>query len=98
MATSKEFHDYVLFDVFQDNKAITSKKMMGEYILYASGVIFGGLHDNRLLIRRDELSDRFFSGSSLVYPYQGSKTLMYVVDIDDETKLRLFADELFKNK
>ena len=84
--------------MFQDNKAITSKKMMGEYILYASGVIFGGLYDNRLLIRRDELSDRFFSGSSLVYPYQGSKTLMYAVDIENGSELRLFADELCKEQ
>ena len=52
MATSKEFHDYILFDVFAGIEGITSKKMMGEYILYTDGCIFGGLYDNRLLIKK----------------------------------------------
>lgn len=52
MATSKKFHDYVLFDVFAGIEGITSKKMMGEYILYTAGCIFGGLYDNRLLIKK----------------------------------------------
>lgn len=41
MASTKEFLDYVLCQI--NGIDITYKKMMGEYLLYANGVLFGGI-------------------------------------------------------
>ena len=50
MATNKEYRDYILDSLsLLDN--ITCKPMMGEYLLYYSGILFGGIYDNRLLIK-----------------------------------------------
>ena len=51
MATSKEYFEYVN-DLLRDISGITYKKMMGEYILYKNGIIFGGIYDDRFLIKK----------------------------------------------
>ncbi|MBQ5471645.1 MAG: TfoX/Sxy family protein [Treponema sp.] len=78
MATTKEYHDYVLECL---NKAgdVTSRKMMGEYSLYYNGKLFGDICDNRLLVKQTETSKRLLAGTPLEYPYEGSKTLMFLV-------------------
>ena len=50
MATSKDYKDLILEKLYLlDN--ITCKPMMGEYLLYYKNVLFGGIYDNRLLIK-----------------------------------------------
>ena len=50
MATTKEYRDYILeqLDIL-DN--ITCKPMMKEYLLYYNGILFGGIYDDRLLVK-----------------------------------------------
>ena len=50
MPSSEKFRDYVLAQ-FKGELRVTTRKMMGEYILYADGKIFGGIYDDRLLVR-----------------------------------------------
>ena len=50
MATKKEYRDYVVEQLSSlDN--IACKPMMGEYLLYYNGLLFGGIYDNRLLVK-----------------------------------------------
>ena len=50
MATSKEYRDFILEQLdLLDN--ITCKAMMGEFLLYYNNVLFGGIYDNRLLVK-----------------------------------------------
>ena len=50
MATTKEYKDFVLEQLhLLDN--ITCKSMMGEYLLYYNNILFGGIYDNRLLVK-----------------------------------------------
>lgn len=49
MASSKEFRDYVLEQLAELN--VTSRPMMGEYLFYKDGVYFGGVCDDRLLVK-----------------------------------------------
>lgn len=67
MATTKEYHDYVLECL---NKAgeVTSRKMMGEYCLYYNGKLFGDICDNRLLVKQTETSKRLLADCPLEYP------------------------------
>ena len=58
MATSKEYRDYVIDSLsLLDN--ITYKPMMGEYLLYHNGILFGGIYDDRLLIKRVEDNKKY---------------------------------------
>ncbi len=51
MASTQEYKDYVLeqLSLLQN---ITERKMMGEYLLYYDGVLFGGIYDDRLLVKK----------------------------------------------
>ncbi len=79
MATSNEFHDYVI-DCLLRVGEITSKKMMGEYCLYYNGKLVGDICDNRVLFKKTASSERLLCDCKLEYPYEGSKTLMYVAE------------------
>ena len=50
MATSQSYHDYIL-DQFRLAEGITTRKMMGEYVLYVQGRVMGGLYDDRLMVK-----------------------------------------------
>ena len=48
MASTKEYLDFVL-DQLSGLDEITFRPMMGEYILYYRGTVFGGIYDWLLL-------------------------------------------------
>ena len=50
---------------------ITSRKMMGEYLLYKDRVLFGGIYDNRLLIKITKLSATLLAHCPSDFPYEG---------------------------
>ena len=54
MASSKDYFQFVL-ELLKEVRNISYKKMMGEYILYKDDVIFGGVYDNRFLIKKQSL-------------------------------------------
>lgn len=50
MSTTKEYKDFILEQLnLLDN--IAFKAMMGEFLLYYNNVLFGGIYDNRLLVK-----------------------------------------------
>ena len=50
MASSKEYLDFIL-EQLSGLEGITFKPMMGEYILYMHDRIFGGIYDDRFLVK-----------------------------------------------
>ena len=47
MASTKEYRDYIL-EQLSFVPGTTCRPMMGEFLLYADGVLFGGIYDDRL--------------------------------------------------
>ena len=83
MATSKEYKDYII-DKLSFIEDITYKPMMGEYLLYYKNILFGGIYDDRLLVKKTDTNDKYNLEESI--PYDGAKA-MYLVDIDDKDNL-----------
>lgn len=76
MATTKEYKNFILEQLcLLDN--ITCKQMMREYLLYYNRVLFGGIYDDRLLVKIVENNKKY--GMSKSIPYDGAKE-MYLVD------------------
>ncbi|MBR4501451.1 MAG: TfoX/Sxy family protein [Clostridia bacterium] len=50
MASNKGYLDFIL-EQLSGLEDITWKAMMGEYILYFRGRIFGGIYDDRFLVK-----------------------------------------------
>ena len=79
MATNQEYFAFVL-ELLREVDGISSKKMIGEYILYKDNIIFGGVYDNRFLIKKTKaLEDEGFKE---VIPYPSAKP-MYLIDAED---------------
>lgn len=50
MASSRDYLDYVL-ELLSGVDGLTTRKMMGEYLLYSDGILFDGIYDDCLLIK-----------------------------------------------
>ena len=81
MASTKEYLDFVLGQI--NDIDITYKKMMGEYLLYENGVLFGGIYDDRLLIKSTEKAKALLPNAEYAIPYDGAKPMIFCDFIDD---------------
>lgn len=99
MATSKEYKEFILeqLDLLND---ITCKPMMGEYLLYYNGILFGGIYDDRLLVKKVENNKKYNMKEEL--PYEGAKPMYLVEDVDNKELLKEIiidtSKDLSKNK
>ena len=75
MASSLDYLQYVL-ELLRDLDGITYKKMMGEYMLYQDGVLFGGIYDNRLLIKKTKAVEGLGLREQIPYPSAKEMLLM----------------------
>ena len=83
MASSNDYLVYIL-DLLQEAPLIHYRKMMGEYLLYQDKVLFGGLYDNRFLVKiTPSLAEE---GLKQMLPYPGAM-LMYLIDAEDKTEV-----------
>ena len=85
MASTKEFRDYVL-EQLRELPGINCRPMMGEYLLYLDGVLFGGIYDDRLLVKIVPTNAEF--GMSETIPYDGAKPMYFVEDVDNADLLK----------
>ena len=85
MATSKEYKDFILEQLSLLNN-ITCKPMMGEFLLYYNDVLFGGIYDNRLLVKIVETNESFNMNDAI--PYETAKPMYMIEDVDDKELLK----------
>ena len=82
MSSTQEYVDYAL-DLLSGVPEVTTRKMMGETVLYASGRLFGGVYDDRLLLKATLSSEAMLPDAPRVIPYEGSRVEMLLVDFED---------------
>ena len=87
-----EFNEYVR-ECLSAAGDIVIRPMMGGYLVYFNDKLIGDIGDRELFLKRTPTSDRFLRDSDLRYPYEGSKTLMYVFDRFEDAEL---IEELLK--
>lgn len=80
MSSSKDFKDFVI-DQFKGLDGITVKPMMGEFLLYCDGKLFGGIYDDRLLIKKTKTNAEF--GLCEEIPYPSAKPMYMAENLDD---------------
>lgn len=86
MATSKSYMQFIL-DQLSSVEGITCRAMMGEYILYVNGKIFGGIYDNRLLVKPVQAARDYLKDAPEEVPYEGAKPMLLVENVDDTDAL-----------
>lgn len=85
MASSKDYRVFILEQLsLLDN--ITCKPMMGEYLLYYDGLLFGGIYDDRLLVKIVDNNKKYNMKEAI--PYEGAKSMYLVSDVDNSEILK----------
>jgi TfoX/Sxy family transcriptional regulator of competence genes len=85
MASSKDYKDFIIeqLSLLDD---ITYIPMMGEYILYYKGIIFGGIYDDRFLVKIVKTNKKYKMEEAI--PYEKGKPMYLVEDVDNQEMLR----------
>ncbi|MBO7508552.1 MAG: TfoX/Sxy family protein [Clostridia bacterium] len=94
MASSREFLDFVL-EQLKDVENVSFRPMMGEFLLYSCGILFGGVYDDRLLIKKTKSNARFTLEEQL--PYDGAKPMLLVENMDDAEYLKELVEKTLKD-
>ncbi len=87
MASTKAYLDFIL-DQLSGLEGITARPMMGEYILYINGRIFGGIYDDRFLVKMTESACRRMPEAEKEIPYEGAKEMLLVDSVDSREFLK----------
>jgi len=94
MATSKDYKDFILeqLDLLSN---ITCRAMMGEYLLYYNNILFGGIYNNRLLVKIVNSNKKYNMQEQI--PYESAKPMYLVDDIDNKEILKEIVIETCKD-
>ena len=90
MASSNDYLTYVL-DLLREVDGITYKKMMGEYLLYANGTLFGGVYDDRFLIKKTPSVSALELAEQIPYP---SAKPMLLLDSENPREIAEIVDKV----
>ena len=95
MPSSQKFRDHVV-EQFKGELRVTTRKMMGEYILYADGKIFGGIYDDRLLVKPVPAAVAMLPSAKKQLPYEGAKPMLRITaeQIEDSAFLAKLLDSM----
>lgn len=94
MASTKEYLDFVL-EQLSGLEDITHKPMMGEYILYYKGRIFGGIYDDRFLVKPVAPAKKLMPDAPYETPYDGAKDMLLVDNIEDRDFLKRLVEAMY---
>ena len=95
MASTKEYLDFVL-EQLSGLDEVTFRAMMGEYILYYRGKVFGGIYDDRLLVKPVPSAVKLMPDASMELPYDGAKGMILVDDVDNREFLCKLIESMWE--
>ena len=93
MATSKDYIEFVL-ELLRETSGVSYKKMMGEYILYKDNIIFGGVYDNRFLVKKTPSLEGYHLKEQIPYP---SAKAMLLIDSEDPDEIKEIVELVYKD-
>ena len=95
MGSSKEYLEYIL-EQLSDLEDISHRAMMGEYILYYRGKIFGGIYDDRFLIKPVKIAKEMMPDADMELPYDGAKEMLLVDDVENREFLKELIEAMYE--
>ena len=93
MASSKGYLDFIL-EQLSELDGITHRAMMGEYMLYYRGRIFGGIYDDRFLVKPTKSAVSMMPDAARELPYEGAKEMLLVDNVEDRDFLRRLVEAM----
>lgn len=85
MATTKDFKEFIVEELTVLGN-IRCRPMMGEYLLYYNDILFGGIYDNRLLVKIVDTNKKYNLKEQI--PYKGAKKMYMIEDMNNKELLK----------
>ena len=95
MASTKEYLDFIL-EQLSGLDEINCRAMMGEYVLYCRGRVFGGIYDDRLLVNPVPAAVKMMPDARMELPYDGAKEMILVDDVDNREFLCELVESMWE--
>ncbi len=95
MASSKDYLDFIL-DQLSALDDITSRAMMGEYIIYYRGKVVGGIYDDRFLVKPVKSAEKMMPEAGLELPYEGAKEMLLVDNVENKEFLQELLEAMYE--
>ena len=93
MASSKDYFTFIL-ELLRETDGVSFKKMMDEYILFKDNVIFGGVYDNRFLVKKTKsIEDKSLKEQ---IPYPNAKPML-LVDSEDPDEIAELVNLIYND-
>ena len=94
MPSTKEYLNFIL-EQLSELPEITSKAMMGEFLIYYRGKLVGGIYDDRLLVKPVKSVIEYMPQATYSLPYDGAKEMLLVDNVDDKEYLARLFEAMF---
>ena len=94
MSSTNQYLEFVL-DLLGELDNVAHRKMMGEYVLYYRGKVFGGIYDDRFLLKVTPASERLLPDAPRATPYEGAKEML-LVEVEDRDTLHDVVDAMWQ--
>ena len=89
MASTKAYLDFILGQFAAAGlDGVEVRPMMGEYLLRYRGRIFGGIYDDRFLVKPVKTAEALMPDAARELPYEGGKEMLLVDNVDDPEFLK----------
>ena len=92
MASSADYLSFIM-DQLSDAD-VSSRAMMGEYIIYCKGKLIGGIYDDRFLVKPTETALAMMPDAPMQLPYEGAKPMILVDDVENRQFLRQLVEAI----
>jgi TfoX/Sxy family transcriptional regulator of competence genes len=94
MASSKEYLEFIL-EQLSGVEGLRCRGMMGEYILYCRGKVFGGIYDDRFLVKPVPSALAMMPDAESALPYEGAKEMLTVDRVEDRGFLKTLVEAMY---
>lgn len=94
MASTKEYVTFIL-EQLSGLEEVTSRPMMGEYLLYYRGKLIGDICDNRLFLKPVAAAVDLLPQAVYAPPYPGAKEMLLVEEADDRELLTRVVEAMY---
>ncbi len=95
MASTKDYLDFIL-EQLSGLDEISYRAMMGEYVLYYRGKVFGGIYDDRFLVKPTKSAKAMMPDADMELPYEGAKEMILVDDVDNREFLKELVEAMYE--
>ena len=93
MASDRAYLDYIIEQL--PSEGVTFRPMMGEYILYYKGRVFGGIYDDRFLVKPVAGARALLPDAPFETPYEGAKDMLLIEDTDNRGMLAELLEAMY---